>query len=64
MTINSEDEYPLYVIEDDKYGILFQNEIVYMDKDNVNSMYENLNSDIEMGNELAVLMHYFMMNLR
>ena len=32
MTINSEDEYPLYVIEDDKYGILFQNEIVYMIK--------------------------------
>ena len=59
MTINSEDEYPLYVIEDDKYGILFQNEIVYMDKDNVNSMYENLNSDIEMGNELAVLMYHF-----
>ncbi len=61
LTIRSNDDYQLYILknDDNRYGISFQNEILYIDDTDVESIYDNLNSDVAKGESLAVLMYHF-----
>ena len=61
LSINSEDDYPLYVMGDDSnmYGVLFQNEIVYISKNDISNIYDNQNSNDVTSNDLSVLMYHF-----
>ncbi|NLC96097.1 MAG: polysaccharide deacetylase family protein [Erysipelotrichaceae bacterium] len=59
--INSQDDYPIYVLGDDinRYGILFQNEILYIDSKDIINIYENNNSNELIAKEIPVLMYHF-----
>ena len=61
MKIDSVDEYMVYVLkgEDNKYGVSFQNEILYIDASDVSNVYDNKNTDEAYASNLAVLMYHF-----
>ena len=55
------DEYPIYIQknDDNRYGVLFQNEILYINESEVDSIYDNQNTAAEYGDEISVLMYHF-----
>lgn len=62
---NKSSSYPIYILENDdyKYGVLFQNEMVYIDKNDIESIYDNTNSNEAVGDDIAVLMYHFFYSL-
>lgn len=61
ITLNYSTDYPVYILENDNqmYGIDFQNEILYIRKDEIETMYDSNNSNQDVGNTISVLMYHF-----
>lgn len=57
--INNEDTYPIIIKDDDRYGVEFNNRLVYINKSDVNEVYENNNTDLNHTNGVAVLNYHY-----
>ena len=57
--INKEDTYPIIIKEDDKYGIEFNNKLVYINKSDVKEIIESTNTELKHTEGIAVLNYHF-----
>jgi len=57
--ISKEDSYPIIIKDDDKYGIEFNNKLVYINKSDVKEIIESNNTDVNHTNGIAVLNYHF-----
>lgn len=57
--INGSDVYPIIIKEDDKYGVEFNDHLVYINKNDVKNVYENNNTDLGHADDIAVLNYHF-----
>lgn len=61
-TINSKDTYKLIIKDTNKYGIEFNNRLVYISSDDVEKLIDNNNSNEEKANSLPVLNYHYTVN--
>ena len=59
--VNFSIDAPIYIKEDDFYGVEFNNQIVYLKKDEVN-VKESHNTDVENAKSIPVLLYHFFHN--
>ena len=57
--INNEDTYPIIIKDDSRYGVEFNNHLVYINKEDVKEVYENNNTDLNHTNAIAVLNYHY-----
>ena len=57
--INNIDNYPIIIKDDNRYGIDFNNNLAYINKEDVQDVYENNNTDLKHTNGIAVLNYHF-----
>ena len=57
--IDSVDNYPIIIKEDNKYGVEFNNHLAYINKEDVKETYENNNTDLKHTDGIAVLNYHF-----
>ena len=57
--INNIDNYPIIIKDDNRYGIDFNNHLAYINKEDVQELYENNNTGLKHTNAVAVLNYHF-----
>ena len=57
--INNIDNYPIIIKDDNRYGVEFNNHLAYINKEDVQEVYENNNTDLKHTNAVAVLNYHF-----
>ena len=59
LELNKEDNYPIIIKDDDRYGIEFNNHLAYINKNDVKEVIDNNNTDLNHTNAVAVLNYHF-----
>ena len=59
LELNKEDNYPIIIKDDDRYGIEFNNHLAYINKSDVKEVIDNNNTDLNHTNAVAVLNYHF-----
>lgn len=59
LELNKEDNYPIIIKDDDRYGIEFNNHLAYINKNDVKEVVGNNNTDLNHTNAVAVLNYHF-----
>lgn len=59
LELNKEDNYPIIIKDDDRYGIEFNNHLAYINKSDVKEVVGNNNTDLNHTNAVAVLNYHF-----
>lgn len=57
--INNIDNYPIIIKDDNRYGVDFNNHLAYINKEDVQDVYENNNTELKHTNGIAVLNYHF-----
>ena len=57
-TINSSYDFPIIISDTDKYGIEFNNQLLYVHKDDVDSHYDNHNTDLSNKKNIRVITYH------
>lgn len=57
-TLNKSFDFPIIIKEDDKYGIEFENRLLYIKKDNVKEIHTNNNTEEKNSSGIAVLNYH------
>lgn len=57
-TLNKSFDFPIIIKEDDKYGIEFENRLLYIKKDNVKEIHANNNTEEKNSSGIAVLNYH------
>ena len=57
--LNSEKEYSVIVKDDDKYGVVFNDRLVYINKTDVKSEKESQNTDKKINDKIPVLNYHY-----
>ena len=60
--INNIDNYPIIIKDDNRYGIDFNNHLAYINKEDVQEVYENNNTELKHTNGIAVLNYHFIID--
>lgn len=59
LEIDSVDNYPIIIKDDNRYGVEFNNHLAYINKEDVKETYENNNTDLKHTDGIAVLNYHF-----
>lgn len=59
LELNKEDNYPIIIKDDERYGIEFNNHLSYINKNDVKEVVGNNNTDLNHTNAVAVLNYHF-----
>ena len=59
LQINNMDNYPIIIKDDNRYGIDFNNHLAYIDKEDVQEVFENNNTELRHTDSVAVLNYHF-----
>ncbi len=59
MSLRTSDDYEVYVKDENRMGVNFQNRILYIDNEEILEIYENENSDVVCATKVPVLMYHF-----
>ncbi len=61
-TINSSFDFPIIVKDDNRYGIEYNNALVYINSEDIESIYDNINTELKNKDKIRTLTYHFLYN--
>ncbi len=61
-TINQSFDFKVLIKDDDRYGVVFNDELVYVNSDDVLNIYDNANTDLKNKSKIRTLTYHFIYN--